>query len=389
MWAGMLWSRAMLSIGMIGFFLLAVVFHFQEGWRIIRGSKWLQGLLLLFVMPLVTVFWSEDHAQWLRSVQVKMPLLLMPFGIPLFRTIDRKTRHFLLFLLCGFILVTSLYSYWFYFSTPGMNEAYLKAKVMPVAMSNDHVRYAWLLVIGYSWLLYEVFRGGMSRRMRPAAYVFLLYLVVFIHVLAAKTGILGFYLVTAIAILSIVPARAKALSLLVFIAIPLISWFLLPSFQNRIKFVVWDFQNYSAGDYVEGLSDAPRILSFKAGQSILEQHLLTGVGSGDVLNETWTWYDVNAPFLKDYERLLPSNEVLMYGCAGGLVAGAACLLVFIIPFFIQGLGRNMLWIVFHLVAFAGFMYEIGLEVQHGVFLFSFFSCLFYSLDSPGSEADAV
>ncbi|HLO79333.1 MAG TPA: O-antigen ligase family protein [Chitinophagaceae bacterium] len=389
MWAGMLWSRAMLSIGMIGFFLIAIVFHFQEGWRTIRRSIWLQGLLLLFVIPLVTVFWSEDYTQWIRSVQVKMPLLLMPFGIPLFRVMDKRTKQFLLVLLCGFILASSLYSYWFYFSTPGMNEAYLKAKVLPVAMSNDHVRYAWLLVIGYSWLLYEVVIGNMNRTMRIAGYAFLLYLAIFIHVLAAKTGLLGFYLVTLIAIFSMVPPRAKALSILAFAAIPLLAWVLLPSFQNRLKFVVWDFQNYSRGDYVEGLSDGPRVLSYKAGQSILEQHLFAGVGSGDVQKETWNWYDSNAVFLKDYERLLPSNEVLMYGCAGGLTAALACLLVLIIPFFMNGFRGKMLWLSFHLVAFAGFMYEIGLEVQHGVFLFCFFSCFFYSLLSPGSEAEAV
>jgi hypothetical protein len=313
----------------------------------------------------------------------------MPFGIPLFRAIDTKTRQFLLFLLCGFIFTSSLYSYWYYFSTPGMNEAYLKAKVLPVAMSNDHVRYAWLLVIGYSWLLYELLCGKMNRKIKFAGYALLLYLAVFIHVLAAKTGILGFYMVTAIAIFGLVPARAKALSILAFAAIPLLSWFLLPSFQNRLRFVIWDFQNYSRGDYVEGLSDAPRILSYQAGQAVLQQHPIAGVGSGDVLNETWKWFDANAPFLKEYERLLPSNEVLMYGCAGGLAAAAACLIVFVIPFFMKGFRGRMLWLCFHLVAFAGVMYEIGLEVQHGVFLFSFFSCFFYSLLSPGSEVEAV
>jgi O-antigen ligase len=389
MWAGLLWSRAMLSIGMMGFFGLAIIFHFKRGREVILGSRWLQGMMLLFAIPLITVFWSEDSAQWLRSVQVKLPLLLMPFGIPLLRTVDNKTRQLLLVVLCAFILVSSFYSYWHYFSSPGMTEAYLRAKVLPVAMSNDHVRYAWLLVIGYAWLLYELMRGEMSRKMRAGGYIFLLYLVIFIHVLAAKTGLLGFYMVTAIAIVSIIPARSRAWSMAAFIAIPLISWFLLPSFQNRVKFVIWDFQNYSKGSYVEGLSDGPRILSYQAGQDIVGQHLLSGVGSGDVRNEAWKWYDINAAYLKDYERLLPSNEVLMYGCAAGLPAAVVCLLVFMIPFLIKGLRGNMLWLSFHLISFAGFMYEIGLEVQHGVFLYSFFSCWFYSKLSPAAEAEAV
>jgi len=389
MWAGLLWSRAMLSIGMMGFFGLAIIFHFKQGWRDILRSRWLQGMILLFAIPLITVFWSEDSSQWIRSVQVKLPLLLMPFGIPLLRAVDNKTRGLLLIVLCAFILVSSFYSYWHYFSSPGMTEAYLKAKVLPVAMSNDHVRYAWLLVIAYAWLLYELVRGEISGKMRSVGYIFLLYLVIFIHVLAAKTGLLGFYMVTATAILSIVPARFRAWSQAAFIAIPLVSWFLLPSFQNRVKFVIWDFQNYSQGSYVEGLSDAPRILSYQAGKDILGQYPLTGVGAGDVLDATWKWYDVNGGYLKNYERLLPSNEVLRYGCAAGLLAAIICLMVFLIPFLIKGLRGNMLWLSFHLISFAGFMYEIGLEVQHGVFLYCFFSCWFYSLLLPAAEVEAV
>jgi O-antigen ligase len=322
-------------------------------------------------------------------VQVKLPLLLMPFCIPLLRKIGRRTKQYLLIALCVFILLSSFYSYWYYMTSPGMTDAYLKAKVLPVAMSNDHVRYAWLLVVGYAWLLYELITGDMHRKMRIAGYLFLLYLVIFIHVLAAKTGLLGFYLVTIVSIVSIVPGRAKSWSALGFVAIPFMAWFLLPSFQNRVKFVLWDFQNYSRGTYVEGLSDGPRILSYRAGMDILEHHPYTGVGSGDVLKETWKWYDVEAPFLKYYERLLPSNEVLMYGCAAGLLAAVVCVAVFLAPFFIKKLQANMLWISFHLVSFVGFMYEIGLEVQHGVFLYCFFSCWFYALLLPAVEAEAV
>jgi O-antigen ligase len=389
MWAGLLWSRAMLSIGMMGFFLSALVFHFTEGWETIRRSNWLQGMTLLFIIPFTTIFWSEDSSQWVRSVQVKLPLLLMPFGIPMLRAIEKKTKQVLLAVLCAFILVSSLYSYRYYFSTPGITDAYLKAKVLPVAMSNDHVRYAWFLIIGYAWLLYELVRGEMKRSFRMAGYAFLVYLVVYIHVLAAKTGLLGFYLVTAIAILRIVPVRFKTLSTLAIIAVPLMSWFLLPSFQNRVKFVIWDFQNYSEGNYVEGLSDAPRILSYQAGKEIAELHPFSGVGSGDVLNETWKWYDVNAAFLKDYERLLPSNELLMYGCAAGIPAALVCLIVLAIPFFIKGLRLNMLWVSFHLISFVGFMYEIGLEVQHGVFLYCFFGCWFYSWLLPDAYSAKV
>jgi hypothetical protein len=389
MWAGMLWSRALLSMAMMAFFLLTVVSGFKEGREALKGSWWMKLMILLFVIPAITGFWSQDISQWSRSVQVKLPLLFMPLAIPVFRSMDRRMRMALLFTLCGFIVLSSFYSYWCYFSTPGMDELYLKAKVLPVAMSNDHVRYAWLLVIGYTWLLYSLLKGGIGGRMKMVGYAVLIYIAVFIHVLAAKTGLIGFYLVTAMAILTMVPLRFRFASIILVISIPLIGWFLLPSFQNRLKFVVWDFQNYSRDNYTEGLSDGPRILSYKAGSEIFVQHPLTGVGSGDVLSETWKWYDVNAGFLKNYERLLPSNEVLLYACAGGILAALACLVAMLYPFFMKNIRGNMLWFCFHAVSVMGFMYEIGLEVQHGVFLYGFFSCWFYSMLSPAAEVEAV
>lgn len=374
---------------MIALFVFALVFYARQGWQTIRSSHWLKGMLLLFLIPLLTFFWSTDKQQWLNAVQVKIPLLLMPLLIPMFRLVSREIASKLLAALCVLVLFSSFYSYWHFFTDTGVQANYLKAKVVRVVMSNDHVRYAWLLVIAYAWLLYEMLRGGIQGKWKIAGYAFLVYIALFIHVLAAKTGILGFYMVSLFAVFSLVARRFRLASLFLIFLIPVIAWFLFPSFQNRMRFVIWDFQNYSRGNYVEGLSDAPRIVSFKAGSSLVESSPLTGVGSGDLRAETWAWYDGHAAYLKDYERLLPSNEVLMYAAAAGLLAGILSLSVFMLPFLMKDYRRNMLWISFHAISFAGFMYEIGLEVQYGVFLYAFFSCWFYSLLSPAAEADTI
>lgn len=389
MWAGLLWSRALLSLSMIALFVLALVFYARQGWQTIRSSRWLQGLLMLFLIPLLTFFWSTDKHQWLNAVQVKIPLLLMPLLIPMFRLFRREMASKLLAALCVLVLLSSFFSYWHFFTATGIQADYLKAKVVRVVMSNDHVRYAWLLIIAYAWLLYDMLRGSFPEKWRIAGYAFLVYVAVFIHVLAAKTGILGFYMVSLIAVFSIVARRFRLVSLVTIFLIPVTAWFLFPTFQNRMRFVIWDFQNYSRGNYVEGLSDAPRIISYNAGSSLIKSNPAIGVGSGDVRGETWAWYDIHAAYLKEYERLLPSNEVLMYAAAGGLLAGMGSFVVFILPFLMKDYRRNMLWISFHAVSFAGFMYEIGLEVQHGVFIYAFFSCWFYARLSPAAGADTV
>ncbi|NJO25754.1 MAG: hypothetical protein HC867_08320 [Bacteroidia bacterium] len=70
------------------------------------------------------------------------------------------------------------------------------------------------------------------------------------------------------------------------VCLPIAAYYVFPTFQNKVKFIKWDYQNYSRGNYVEGLPDAARILSFRAGVYIITSHPVGGVGFGDIYNET-------------------------------------------------------------------------------------------------------
>jgi O-antigen ligase len=374
MWAGLLWSRAILSLSMIAFFAYALFLHGREGLAEVRKSRWLQGLLLLFAIPLVSGLWSEDRKEWWAVVQVKLPLLFFPFCVAAFRGIPEKGWRLIWWGLTAMLMVSMAWSLAGYIR---MDDAdYLKARVMKVAMYDDHVRYAWLLVIVYSVLLYGLITGIWRNRM--AAILSLAALALFIHLLAAKTGLLGFYVVNLIFALTLAPKKYQWPVLGGLLLLPLLAWLAMPSFRNRMKFVVWDFQNYSRGAYTEGLSDAPRVLSWKAAADLIEEHPIAGVGAGDVIPAVNGWYAAHAPFLKDYERLVPANQVLLYGCYAGLAGALLALLVFLLPFTMRGFRQHALWISFHVVAFLGFLYEIALEMQFGAFIYALFGVMLYA-----------
>jgi O-antigen ligase len=164
------------------------------------------------------------------------------------------------------------------------------------------------------------------------------------------------------------------------VMLPLIAWFTVPSFQQRVKFVRWDFQNYSRGNYVEGLNDAPRILSWRAAAEIIREHPITGAGAGDARQAVQQWYSVHAPFLKPYEQLLPANQMLIYGVYAGIAGLLAALFVLLMPLWMKPHRKNILWLSFHLLAVLGFMYEIALEMQFGVAIYLVFSLIFLSED---------
>jgi hypothetical protein len=334
-------------------------------------------MLALVLVYALSGFWSEDKAQWVRTVQVKLPLLFMPFTLGILVNISKETYEKLLYVFAGLVVISTGWSYIFYFFTENITLAYLQAKVLPVPMYDDHVRFSWLVVVLFAMLLDRFLKKPVIKERWILAGL-LVYLIVYLHVLAAKTGVLGLYIVSAIFLWKQVSGKWRLYGLMILLLLPILSWFLLPSFQNRLRFILWDFQNYSRGNYTEGLSDAPRILSFQAGAAIVKSNFLYGVGSGDVLQQTNQWYQMHAPFLKPYEQLLPCNQILMFVCGGGILMGLMGLIFFLTPFWIKDLKKNFLWLSFHTIALFGFMYEIGLEVQNGVFIYTFFGIYIYT-----------
>lgn len=378
MWTGVFWSRALLSIGMgllIISSLLAV--GFAENWRNVRRSPFLIGLVILFFIPLVTLAWSDDLRWWLKVMQDKLPLLCMPFCCLALQRIDEGTRRQLVrFALAVVALSLAKCTIGYLVNYREVTEAYLKAKVMAVDMHGDHVRYGWLMALIFAWLLHAVTEqaASFSRGEYRAAIGLTVGIAIYLHLLASKTGLMGLYLSLGIWVLyhrrkTWVRWLAAATLLL-----PVLAWFLLPTFRNRLKFIRWDFQHYTRGGYTEGLSDTPRVLSFDAGRQLVSEHPWLGTGFGDLRRSMNDWYGAHAPFMKEYEQLLPSNEVLLHAAAAGIPLTILFLVVILFPFRMPGHRRSAAWISFHAMALVGFMYEIGLETQFGIFIYAFMGC---------------
>lgn len=392
MWSGMLWSRALLSVSMILFLLAAFLARpMDEHAGHIRRHPFLLLMPLLFIAPFLTGAWSTDTAQWLRVLQNKLPLLFLPLlSLPLFY-LDAGTTRRLCFWMGGTIILSMGRTCLYYLrhleeSTTG----YLQAKVLPVDMGNDHVRYAWLLIIIFLWGLHLLSQPANSRKAVDRKWLTALLVAIFVfqHLLASKTGLLGTYLVLAFYIVMHRRRPWMRMAGWMLLIIPLAAWAMMPTFRNRLRFVLWDFQHYSRGAYTEGLSDAPRVISVQAGWETWKKNPIAGCGFGDLRRETTDWYTRNTPALRDYEQLLPSNEFILHGAAGGLIAFLLFCIAALGPFFIRGLGRSFAWLSFHGIALMGFLYEIGLETQFGVFIYAFLGCWVYAIIAGRLSAKA-
>lgn len=394
---GLIFSRAVLSIASIGLAMVAIT-----QWRkLIPYKKLFLGIALILLPVLISGLWSTNTTAWWRSVEVKISLVTIVAGI-LAAQFSFKQIQQLLWWLTIVIAASALYSLYEYF----LNEEeilnnYLVAKVMPVLMDDDHIRYSWLIVLNIILLVRVVFFKvecqaelveanfkNTFQQARPIAIrfnkqhkvkveqwiaaIFILFFIAYLHFLAAKTGLLCLYVSLAITTLYLIVKVKWWLGILLIALITtfaFIAYTNLPSLKNRVQYVLYDFSNYSKGIYTEGSSDGGRILSLKAGIDITKENVLRGVGFGDVQAAIIQWHDRTHPSSKAYERFLPTNQWLIYSAGSGLL-GMICFSVGLVLLLQPLFTKQVFAVMMILVLLLPLVTDDSFEGQHGVSIFS-------------------
>jgi O-antigen ligase len=361
---GLLVSRALVSFASV---LIVVPFFFNQG-----GIKksYLAALLLLFLPVLLSGYWSADKNSWWNSLSIKLPLLTMLLGLSSVQLSVKRWEQIVwifLFLVC-MGCCWSLLQY-----SAEIQEAYLQAKTLPTPADNDHIRFSWLVTIAVVLAL----RCFLSEKKKIIQYVLLMaigFLVIYLHILAAKTGLACLYAGCFIYLLYILffQKKWKVALLVVVIATAMASvcYYTMPTLRNRIQYVLYDFGNYSKGNMMPGYGDASRWLSIQSGYGIMAQHPVNGVGFGDLRNEVDQWHQTHHPSSLSYERFLPANEWLVYGAGSGL-PGLLCFSAGILLLLYAGTSNNPLSIVLSLTSLIPFIIDDTLEGQYGVVILAF------------------
>jgi hypothetical protein len=143
----------------------------------------------------------------------------------------------------------------------------------------------------------------------------------------------------------------------------------------RIYEVIWEFYRYKIGYPPNNKSAVQRYLYLQAGWSIAREHLLFGVGTGDVLREFKTYYEeVNSP-LEDKQRRDAHNQYLTELIAFGIPGLLIFLAALVAPLFLARRQRSFLATGFLILLMASMLSAATLNSATGAAL----GALFYSL----------
>lgn len=373
MLAALFTSRMLLSVGMI-MFLFFTCFHIRFPQQLSKffNTRLLFAISLLFFIPFLTWFWCDDKVMWARWARIKLPLFLFPLAFAGNWQLSIKQWRTLAWVLILLVFAGCCWSLYHYLQDPvTIHESYLRAKIMATPLANDHVRFSLIVSLAIIFCVI-LFVSTSQNKSKIVLALLMVFFTVYLHILSARTGLAGLYIFILYGIIRMAASFKKnkwmIAGAIVLLLMPLVAWFLLPTFQNRFRYILYDYSFIRKQSYLPGSNDGSRMLSLRAGWDILKNHP-AGVGSGDVPSEAHAWYNAHLPTMTETDKLYPSSEWLLYGDAAGWAGIILFTAVMMIPFF-EKTGLRFFWITINLVMAFSFMFDIGLETQFGVFIYA-------------------
>jgi uncharacterized membrane protein len=373
----------MLSIATVLFGITALWGSKPLTW--FRQWWWLLGLVWLGMYAL-SWLWTDDKANWGIRMQVKLTLLILPLAfayLPKFnpRQVAWLTGGMGLLFLCGACYSLSFFitDYDFYI------REYHISHILPVPAHGDYIRCSTSIAIYMVWS-FNAWPQLASKTLRWAVGFMLIFLGVFLNVLAAKSGLLSLYLFLGLWAIYYAISSRKLAGLIILVALPFIFTLAvkkIPTLHERKEHVMYTIWMYMHHDKSGNVGDLSRIMSYPLALDIIKQYPLLGVGAGDMQAEMNKAYEQKLPQVPTENRLLPHNQFMVVALACGIPAAIVFILWVIFPLFsIRRNRESFYFFTVWLILMVQLLIEPVLEVHLGVFVYLFFILLIWHALPP-------
>lgn len=380
MMAGLLFSRALLSFAMFVMFLNAL--HpaaIKENFIRWRKNVFAVLSFVFFCTYLFSGFWSTNLDFWQAAVTNKLPFAVVPFAFlsaPLYKIKYQRILIIGIALMQMMVVIGSLLQLGLH--TDYYLEGYNFSRPLPTTRYGDHIRFSLSLVLSllmFCYLLFENKEVPTPRWMKIFLAFNIVLFILYVHVLAAKTGLICLYLAALLYIISYTGKRSKVLAAILAIGIlclPLIAYNVIPTFKTKIDYVFYEIEKYRQDErYDYTLSDAGRMITYDIGAKAIAAHPIAGVGAGDVMDEMRAGYKKYYPEVAADQQYGPTNQFMFTALCVGIPLSLLFVFMVFAPFFAPLSNKKYLNITVWLML-VSIMVESMLEVQFGVFTYLFF-----------------
>lgn len=373
-------SKSLISIS-FGLLAFSGILGFSYKSLTLAQKRLCIAYIVFFLLIAVSVFNSENTDEALRKLLLKSPLLLFPFVLSTFSRLKTETRYLLAFI-CSYALylpaVVSVYNY--FLNKELFDDLILQSKPLPVEMGYGiyHIQFSIILAGVILLGLISLRHMYINSRLNVIFYALALMVVVnifSIHILSARTGLIGLYAGVGIWLLSLTGHIKKGTLrwvLPLVVLIPLALYFLSSSLRNRILNTVDDFNVVMEQKDPNDYSFALRVRAWQNAANVIKQHPFTGVGLGDAEQVLYEQFALTDPAVMPQNRKNPHFQLMETAVQSGLICALAYLFIFILMFFRDNKSINIHMLCFGALFFIASCFESILERQASVVAFVFF-----------------
>ena len=385
MMVGLLYARAILSISIIVF--VANAFHpliIKKYWWQAAQNGFVILCMMFFAGYLISGFWSRDTLVWMNELILKLPFLLFPLA---FFSTPVKEKKYATFLIGGFLLILLsgvIYSLSISDLSSGVQGAHVHIRS---AVGGDYLRFSMVLLMGVLVSLYLLFEKTrlLSTFKKCFLIIWILFISIYLHMLAAKSGVLFLYLIISVFVGYKLYQYKKIwvpIGLGIIFLIGSIVVFKVPLVRAQVSNMVYEIKAWNNNDMADmdkqQRSYMSRMMSYVIAFDIIKEKPLTGVGAGDFMKTVKARYDAFYPYVLKQDRVVPHNQLLATMVTVGIPLSIIFLILFIYPLMFGG--KYQLYYLLNYMILSGFMlFEAVLEIQHGIFVFLFFNMFWVRL----------
>lgn len=381
MLGGMIFSKVLLSMAMIGLVINAVFNRrIGEHFRRFLNNPALVGLTLIFFIFLVSGL-NSTNTDWLMDrLRMKVPFLLLPFAVVAIPHFNKREHlgllYFFLLLISG---VSLCLMGWYLLHFQDLTAAYRLGQVLPTPGMHIHFSLMAAFSVAIAWeLIRQGFHWRYARAERGLQAALLLFLIVFLHILAVRSGLVVLYLILLYLLAYYILAGRRywiGLVIVLFMGGSIaLAYQYVPTLRNKVDYTLYNLHMIRGNTNLSELSDSYRVANIEAGIALGNAHPLTGVGIGDIRDETEGYLKEHYPELAGPGYMPQSQYVLTYA-ATGIFGLLAFLLFTIYPLWHRRSWREPLFMALHLLAFSVFAFEQLLETQVGTAIYVVFVVL--------------
>jgi hypothetical protein len=370
--AGFMVSRSVMSLAMMVLGVRSLLGIHPRRW--FESKWWLLGLLWIGAYAL-SYFWSDNTTYWAERFQVKLAFLLLPLGFTFLPKFSIKQLQVFcigagLILFCGAgyslsFFINDWYNYYYNYGKAGM---------LPVP-SGDYIRFSLMIALYVIWCIY-IWPHFKGRGMRWFIVIMCLLLVAYLHILAARSGLIALYIFLLGWAMYAGIKRSKWIGIgatvFMIVALYLAATFV-PTLQQRVGYFKYTIIQFREGHLTGIYSDMGRLMSYNIALQEIQKEPLKGVGAGDLFKTMEDGYHRLYPQDTGGRILVPHNQPLTVALACGIPAAIIFLWWAFAPLALVKRNREgFFFLIVWIISFMQLMIEPALEVQLGVFVYLFF-----------------